>query len=86
MVGYSEGVHKIELSQNGCMELSTVVHEIMHMLGYHHEHQRPDRPMLVFSDRLFSFNFIDKDLFQLIKTDEASHNHHHFSTIHKPIA
>lgn len=28
---------------NDCMRVSTIVHQLIHALGFHHEHQRPDR-------------------------------------------
>ena len=33
----------ISLQAPDCIEIDTVAHELMHALGLHHEHNRPDR-------------------------------------------
>ncbi len=32
---------------NGCFELQTIIHEMMHRIGFIHEHSRPDRHLYV---------------------------------------
>ena len=32
---------------NGCMEYSTIIHEIMHVVGFYHEHERWDRDQYI---------------------------------------
>ena len=43
-IGFVGGKQRLNLQPSPeCEKLSTVVHEIMHALGFIHEHQRPDR-------------------------------------------
>jgi len=32
---------------SGCIHLGTIIHELMHTLDFHHEHQRPDRDQYI---------------------------------------
>uniref|UniRef100_A0A183C0X1 Metalloendopeptidase n=1 Tax=Globodera pallida TaxID=36090 RepID=A0A183C0X1_GLOPA len=41
-VGRTSGVQVLSLD-NGCMDYSTIIHEIMHVVGFYHEHERWDR-------------------------------------------
>lgn len=42
-VGMEGGRQDLSLALNGCIYYPTIVHELGHALGFHHEHQRPDR-------------------------------------------
>lgn len=54
-VGYSKGINRISLHKK-CITTEVVMHELMHRLGFDHEHSRHDR------DKHISINFdnIDK--------------------------
>ena len=43
MVGMMGGRQEISLQSAGCMYHGTAIHEIMHALGFWHEHNRRDR-------------------------------------------
>eukprot|EP00794_Sanderia_malayensis_P020278 gene20278-22264_t len=45
-VGYGRRVNNIKLG-NGCFRHGTIIHEIMHSLGFYHEQSRPDRDSYV---------------------------------------
>ncbi|XP_022604910.1 high choriolytic enzyme 1-like [Seriola dumerili] len=42
-LGRVGGEQKISLQKNGCLYTDTVQHEVLHALGFHHEHVRSDR-------------------------------------------
>lgn len=42
-VGRQSGGQPISLRRDGCLYRSTVQHEVLHALGFHHEHVRSDR-------------------------------------------
>ncbi|KAM9408252.1 hatching enzyme 1.2-like [Pholidichthys leucotaenia] len=42
-VGRQDRGQAISLKKNGCLYQSTVQHEVLHALGFHHEHVRSDR-------------------------------------------
>nr|CAD2182211.1 unnamed protein product [Meloidogyne enterolobii] len=45
-VGKTSGVQVLSLD-NGCMDYSTIIHEIMHVVGFYHEHERWDRDQYI---------------------------------------
>ena len=45
-VGKQNGVQYIQLSR-GCINERTISHEVMHSIGFFHEHTRPDRDQYV---------------------------------------
>ena len=44
--GFQGDVHTLKLGK-GCVDKGTVIHELMHAIGFEHEHQRPDRDQYV---------------------------------------
>ena len=42
-IGRTKGKQDLSLQRNECMNVETVIHEMMHALGFDHEHNRPDR-------------------------------------------
>nr|CAD2177534.1 unnamed protein product [Meloidogyne enterolobii] len=50
--GYDGAEHVIDLSVDGCPDVGTVSHEVMHALGIHHEMERADRDNFVWINYL----------------------------------
>ncbi|XP_067306575.1 six-cysteine containing astacin protease 1 [Pseudorasbora parva] len=42
-VGRRSGGQTVSLDRTGCISLNIVLHELLHTLGFHHEHNRSDR-------------------------------------------
>jgi len=42
-VGRRTGGQTVSLDRDGCISLNIVQHELLHTLGFHHEHNRSDR-------------------------------------------
>ena len=51
VLGFAEGqgAHSMYLPHN-CPQVSTTAHEFIHILGFYHEHQRPDRDDYIWVD------------------------------------
>jgi len=45
-VGFHDHMNNVNIGQ-GCQTTGIVVHELMHVLGFYHEHTRPDRDQFV---------------------------------------
>lgn len=45
-VGRAGGRQELSLD-NGCLHLDTIIHELMHSVGFYHEHERWDRDLFV---------------------------------------
>ena len=45
--GPRHGQHRINLEQARCMNKGTIIHEILHALGFIHEHNHPNRDQYV---------------------------------------
>ncbi|XP_073334481.1 hatching enzyme 1.2-like [Pagrus major] len=46
-IGRDGGEQLVSLSVYGCLERGIIQHELLHALGFHHEHKRSDRDMYV---------------------------------------
>ncbi|CAF1360704.1 unnamed protein product [Rotaria sordida] len=46
-LGYYSGSESLVSLGPGCVYLDIITHELMHTLGFHHEHQRPDRDQYI---------------------------------------
>ncbi|XP_070575319.1 uncharacterized protein [Ptychodera flava] len=46
-IGRIGGRQTLSLDEKGCIYLGTIIHELMHTLGFHHEQSRTDRDMYV---------------------------------------
>lgn len=48
LVGQEESEpQQVNLQRNGCLSLATIIHELMHAIGFYHEQARPDRDRFV---------------------------------------
>lgn len=50
-VGYRGGEQTLNLQiyqlETGCFRIGTIMHEILHALGFHHQHNTPDRDVYI---------------------------------------
>ena len=69
-VGHQGGEQWVNLSNDSaCVRHALVVHELMHVLGWFHEHSRPDRDQFI---KIFWHNVLDeyKDNFRIFSDDQ----------------
>ena len=57
-IGRVKGKQQVSLKKNGCVTVETAIHELMHALGFAHEHNRPDRDnyIQIITDNLEGIN------------------------------
>ncbi|CAF1098425.1 unnamed protein product [Didymodactylos carnosus] len=68
---YTSGAQDLSLrkdSNYNCVSQGTVIHELMHALGYDHEHNRPDRDNYI----QIEWNNVQSDLFYAFDRQPAS--------------
>lgn len=46
-IGRDGGKQVVSLSVDGCLDRGVIQHELLHALGFHHEHTRSDRDQYV---------------------------------------
>lgn len=46
-IGRDGGQQVVSLSVDGCLDHGVILHELLHALGFHHEHTRSDRDQYV---------------------------------------
>jgi len=61
----------VHLSNPGCMGHGTIVHELVHTLGFHHEQTRPDRDNYVTINEI-NINPANLNNFKKYRTDEVT--------------
>jgi len=68
-IGRIKGPQDLSLQRNRCVTVETVIHELMHALGFEHEHNRPDRDdfILINKDAIISNNEFKKNLIYKLK-------------------
>ncbi|KAK3896133.1 hypothetical protein Pcinc_000182 [Petrolisthes cinctipes] len=81
-VGTIGGMQRLSLDTNGCVYVGTVIHELMHAIGFYHEHTRNDRDdyVTIYFDNVISgmeSNF-DKDTYWRYEGE----NYNYFSIMH----
>nr|XP_046231547.1 hatching enzyme 1.2-like isoform X2 [Scatophagus argus] len=65
-MGKDGGEQVVSLSVHGCLDHGIIQHELLHALGFHHEHTRSDRDQYVRINwenipSIYAFNFHKKD-------------------------
>lgn len=80
-LGRKAGANMIYLENDGCYNPRVVLHEVMHILGYRHEHQRPNRDRFI---EILPEN-IDPEFdhaFAIIESGELDTRYDHQSIMH----
>lgn len=80
-VGRQRGPQNVSLDRAGCVHKNIIQHELLHALGFHHEHSRSDRDMHV---RILTQNIIpgDEDQFSKIQTNNLRTRYDYNSVMH----
>ncbi|CAF1285188.1 unnamed protein product [Adineta steineri] len=81
-VGYNDGysgdryLNLMHTPTSSCMHIGTIQHELMHILGFFHEHSRPDRDQFVTieysniaSDKKFAFDKYSEEKIDRLGTE-----------------
>ncbi|KAK4304002.1 hypothetical protein Pmani_024022 [Petrolisthes manimaculis] len=81
-VGTIGGMQQLSLDTNGCIYVGTVIHELMHAIGFYHEHCRNDRDNYV---TIYYENVIDGYAYAFDKDtywQYVGENYNYFSIMH----
>ncbi|XP_055632677.1 hatching enzyme 1.2-like [Toxorhynchites rutilus septentrionalis] len=60
---WNNDYNKVNLEIPGCIDTGTASHELMHAMGFHHEHVRPDRDDWISINRSALHSFYNTDSF-----------------------
>ncbi|XP_033847739.1 high choriolytic enzyme 1-like [Periophthalmus magnuspinnatus] len=79
-VGRQAGVQDLSLQKNGCMHKQIIQHELLHALGFYHEHNRSDRDDYV---NIFYENILAgaENNFKLFTTNNLETSYDFFSVL-----
>ncbi|XP_071345662.1 low choriolytic enzyme-like [Trachinotus anak] len=80
-LGRLTGGQRVSLKRDGCLFTDTVQHEVLHALGFHHEHARSDRDEHV---SIFTENIIEgtESNFQKVQTNNLGTPYDFNSVMH----
>ncbi|XP_059204927.1 low choriolytic enzyme-like [Centropristis striata] len=80
-VGRLGGRQEVSLDRDGCIDLGTIQHELLHALGFHHEQSRSDRDQHV-RILLQNVESEDKDNFNKVQTNNLNTPYDYNSVMH----